>query len=164
MRAAGIPTGSSQILATHAQPCRAGTWPLAPGKLTGSRDGQAVAPLLGHIGSYDESVTTGCVGFLSYVGAMCDYAIVATYLPQSVDVTVAVLRWLVRADAVEGRDYVADDLCWLWDETTCQDKDLIELNAAGVASRGYTPGPYSRLEWMTADFIDRYLQIMSESV
>jgi Rieske 2Fe-2S family protein len=95
---------------------------------------------------------------------MCDHAVVVTYLPQSADVTVVALRWLVRADAIEGRDYDLVKLCWLWDETTRQDKSLIELNAAGVASRGYTPGPYSRLESMTADFIDRYLQLMTESV
>ena len=164
MRAAGTMAHRSQFLSARSQPCRAGTWPLAPGKLTGSCDGQGVAPLLGRIGSYDESVTTGCVGFLSYMGAMCDHAVVVTYLPQSADVTVVVLRWLVRADAVEGRDYDVARLCWLWDETTRQDKSLIELNAAGVASRGYTPGPYSRLESMTADFIDRYLQLMTESV
>jgi hypothetical protein len=36
------------------------------------------------------------------------------------------------------------------------------LNAAGVASRGYAPGPYSQLEGMTADFIDRYLTLMTD--
>jgi Rieske 2Fe-2S family protein len=121
-----------------------------------------VAPLLGRISAYDESVTTGCVGFLSYFGAMCDYAVAVTYVPQDVGVTQVVMRWLVRSDAVEGRDYDVANLCWLWDETTKQDKSIIELNAAGVASRGYIPGPYSRLEGMTADFIDRYLNLMTD--
>jgi phenylpropionate dioxygenase-like ring-hydroxylating dioxygenase large terminal subunit len=49
----------------------------------------------------------------------------------------------------------------VWDETTKQDKELIELNAQGVASRAYVPGPYSRLENLTADFVDRYLELMS---
>jgi phenylpropionate dioxygenase-like ring-hydroxylating dioxygenase large terminal subunit len=162
MRAAGTLTGQSEMLTTGGQPCRAGTWPLAPGKLTGSRDGQAVAPLFGRVKAYDESVTTGCFGFLSYLGAMCDHAVQVTYLPQSVDVTVVVMRWLVNADAVEGRDYDVDNLCWLWDETTRQDKSIIELNAAGVGSRGYVPGPYSNLESMTRDFVDRYLKLMGE--
>ena len=61
-----------------------------------------MAPLLCRVSAYDESVTTGCIGFLSYVGAMCDYAIAVTYLPQSVDVTLVVMRWLVNAAAVEG--------------------------------------------------------------
>jgi Rieske 2Fe-2S family protein len=67
----------------------------------------------------------------------------------------------VREDAVEGRDYDPAELCFVWDETTKQDKGLIELNALGVASRGYVPGPYSRLESLTADFTDRYLELMS---
>lgn len=160
MHAANIRTGRSAIIDTGGQPCRAGTWPMAPGQLTASRDGKGVAPLLGGIAAYDESVTTGCIGFLSYVGAMCDHAIAVTYVPQSVTTTQAVMRWLVRADAVEGRDYDVAKLCWLWDETTKQDKSIIELNAAGVASRGYAPGPYSQLEGMTVDFIDRYLALM----
>jgi phenylpropionate dioxygenase-like ring-hydroxylating dioxygenase large terminal subunit len=162
MRAAGTPAGRSAFIATNGQACRAGTVPLSPGHLTGSRDGHGVAPLLGKIPGYDESVTTGCVGFLSYLGAMCDYVITATYLPQTVDVTVVILRWLVRADAVEGKDYDVTNLCWLWDETTRQDKSIIELNAAGVRSRGYVPGPYSKLEGVTADFIERYLDLMAD--
>ena len=163
MAAANVPTERSGFITTQGQLCRAGVWPLAPGHLTGSRDGKGVAPLLGQIAGYDESVTTGCFGFLSYVAAMCDYAIVATYVPQSVGITHVVMRWLVRADAVEGRDYDLANLRWLWDETTQQDKGIIELNAAGVASRGYVPGPYSTLESMTADFVDRYLALMSEA-
>jgi Rieske 2Fe-2S family protein len=39
------------------------------GVKTGSRDGKPVAPLLGRVADYDESVTSGCFGFLSYVVA-----------------------------------------------------------------------------------------------
>jgi len=162
MQAANIRTGRSDMIATGGQLCRAGTWPMAPGQLTASRGGGGVAPLLGRIAAYDESLTTGCIGFLSYMGAMCDYVVTVTYIPQSATTTQAVLRWLVRGDAVEGRDYQIADLVWLWDETTKQDKSIIELNAAGVASRGYAPGPYSQLEGMTADFIDRYLALMTD--
>lgn len=162
MQAANIRTGRSEIVETQGEPCRAGTWPMAPGQLTASRDGQGVAPLLGQMAAYDESVTTGCIGFLSYLGAMCDYVIAVTYVPQTVDVTQIVMRWLVRNDAIEGRDYDIASLCWLWDETTKQDKSIIELNAAGVASRGYVPGPYSQLEGMTSDFVDRYLALMTD--
>ena len=158
-----IPLGASELVETKGQLCRAGTWPLAPGQLTASADGKAVAPLLGTVSEYDESVTTGCIGFLSYMAAMCDYAIVVSYIPQSADVTLAVMKWLVREDAREGVDYDVQKLCWLWDETTKQDKSIIELNAAGVTSRGYAPGPYSMLEKMTADFIDRYLALMART-
>jgi phenylpropionate dioxygenase-like ring-hydroxylating dioxygenase large terminal subunit len=163
MKAANVVTGRTPLIATSGQPCRAGTTPLAPGQLTASRDGKGLAPLLGRIADYDESVTTGCIGFLSYIGAMCDYAIVVSYIPQSVGVTHVVMKWLVREDAREGTDYDVKNLRWLWDETTKQDKSIIELNAAGVSSRGYRPGPYSTLESMTADFIERYLGLMAEN-
>jgi phenylpropionate dioxygenase-like ring-hydroxylating dioxygenase large terminal subunit len=161
MRSAGTLTGRSAMITVQGQMCRAGTVPLAPGKLTASRDGRGVAPLLGKIAAYDESVTTGCIGVLSYLMATCDYALSVTYLPEDSGTTNAIMRWLVREDAVADRDYNLGELLFVWDETTKQDKELIELNAAGVASRGYVPGPYSRLESLTADFIDRYLALMS---
>jgi Rieske 2Fe-2S family protein len=158
-----IPLGRSELIETSGQLCRAGTSPLAPGQLTASQDGKPLAPLLGMVTEYDESVTTGCIGFLSYMAAMCDYALLVSYIPQSADVTHAVMKWLVRSDARESVDYEPSKLCWLWDETTRQDKSIIELNAAGVASRGYAPGPYSTLEGGTADFIERYLKLMAAS-
>lgn len=157
---AGRPVGSSGIKSLGGQIVRAGTWPLAPGVETGSEDGTALAPLLGSIEKRDESATTGCFGFHSYLIAMSDYAMAVTYVPRSAGRTDVVAKWLVRADAREGVDYDVDRLCWLWDRTTRQDKDLIELNAAGVASPAYRPGPYSSLETMTEDFIERYLTLM----
>lgn len=157
-----IPLGRSQLVESAGQMCRAGTWPLASGYLTGSKEGKPVAPLLGAIQEYDESVTTGAIGFLTYMAAMCDYALLVTYVPQSAGVTVATMKWLVHGDAREGVDYDVERLCWLWDETTKQDKSIIELNAAGVCSRGYVPGPYSKLESMTEDFIARYLKLMAK--
>lgn len=161
MRKKGTAAARSDFVVTRGQTCRAGTVPLAPGQLTGSRDGKGVAPLLGSISAYDESITTGCFGFPSYVGAMCDYAFLATYIPQTVDTTLVVFKWLVNASAVEGKDYDVGEVCWLWDQTTQQDKSIIELNAAGVRSRGYVPGPYSKLEGMTRDFTERYLALMA---
>ena len=152
--------GAAGPVEIDGQITRARHSPLAPGQLTGTADGKAVAPLLGGIDAYDESVTTGCFGFLTYLAAMCDYALLVTYLPRSARSTDVNLKWLVRADAREGIDYDCARLRWLWDQTTLQDKSIIELNAAGVTSRGYAPGPYSTLEPMAADFIARYLRLM----
>jgi phenylpropionate dioxygenase-like ring-hydroxylating dioxygenase large terminal subunit len=61
----------------------------------------------------------------------------------------------------------ADDaqrMTWLWDVTTVQDKRLIERNAAGVRSQAYSPGPYSRLENRTAQFVARYLRELTPAV
>jgi len=163
LEAARVPTGRTKFVTTDGLLSRAGTWPLAPGQLTASRDGQGVAPLLGRVTAYDESATTGGVGFLSYLLAMCDYALIITYLPQTVDLTHVVATWLVREGARAGVDFQPEEVRWLWDETTKQDKSIIELNARGVASRGYVPGPYSALEWLAADFVDRYLKLMAEA-
>ncbi|MBS0578098.1 MAG: aromatic ring-hydroxylating dioxygenase subunit alpha [Proteobacteria bacterium] len=160
----GVRTGRSELVEVAGQLCRAGTWPLAPGKCTASRDGSPLAPLLGRVGRYDESVTTGCIGFLSYVMATSDYALTVTYLPVDARRTRAVMRWLVRREAVAGRDYDVDALCYVWDETTKQDKQLIEINAAGVGAMGFVPGPYSLLETLAADFVERYLALMQASL
>ena len=158
-----IPLGKSEVIETGGQACRAGTFPLAPGRMTGSQDGKPLAPLLGKVAAFDESVTTGCIGFLTYLVAMCDHALLVTFVPQAADATLVVMKWLVRADAREGADYDEGKLRWLWETTTEQDKSLIELNAAGISTRGYVPGPYSTLEGMTEDFVRRYLKLMAAS-
>lgn len=160
MRARGVKVGATALKESRGQLSRAGTWPIAPDIQTGSNGGKPVAPLLGGIDAYDESVTSGGFGFLSYMLSYCDYALMMTYAPQSQSCTHVHAKWLVREGACEGVDYDAPTLRWLWDETTLQDKALIELNAAGVASPAYVPGPYSNLEWLTADFIERYLKLM----
>lgn len=160
MQGCGVPLGVSDYKAPGGQLCRAGTWPMKPGVLTGSRDGSPVAPLLGNIADYDESVTSGCFGFLSYLVAYCDYAAAITYVPVSESETKVEFSWLVRHDAEE-LDPAA--IRWLWDVTTRQDKELIELNASGVRSKGYAPGPYSNLENVTADFQARYLELMRQA-
>ena len=63
----------------------------------------------------------------------------------------------MRNDAVEGKDYDKDELIWLWDVTTVADKRIIEDNQAGVNSRFYEPGPYSKMEDFTNQIIEWYL-------
>jgi len=164
MEAKGVPTGFTDFLETDGQLCRAGTWGIKDGFKTGSRDGQPLAPLLGNITEYDSSVSSGCFGALCYFFAYCDYAILTRYTPLSATKTLVEFTWLVRGDADPEKDFDAEELSWLWDITTEQDKDIIELNAKGVESRGYMPGPYSDLEWMTNDFITRYVNLMKSGM
>jgi len=157
---AGIPNARTEVRTVGGQLARAGVLPLMEGIGTASSDGRPVAPLLGEIASYDEGTTTGAFGFNSYLFAANDYALAISYIPRSVDRTDVVAKWLVRGDAREGRDYEPAALRWLWDETTKQDKWLIELNARGVETRGYRPGPYAELESGTAEFVSRYVELM----
>lgn len=164
LTAVGAPAGRTGQQEVDGQIFRAGVSPLARGFATGSRDGKPLAPLLGNIPAYDESITTGCIGFLSYMAGMNDYVWTVTYVPQNATLTHVIARWYVRAGAVAGVDYDLPNLLWLWDETTKQDKDIIELNARGVVTRGYRPGRYSQLESESADFDDRYCALMAQAV
>ena len=70
---------------------------------------------------------------------------------------------LVGPDAEAGRDYDVDNLVFVWDVTTQQDKTIIENNQAGILSTRYEPGPYSEHEAGTAKFIHWYLRQHTES-
>lgn len=159
----GMPSERSEIRWVGGQLARAGIIPLSEGVGTASKGGEPVAPLLGELLDYNEGTTTGAFGFTSYLFAANDYALSATYIPRDAGRTDVVAKWLVRADAVEGKDYDLDALRWLWDETTKQDKAIIELNARGVETRGYQPGPYAELEAQTAEFVSQYLRMMRET-
>jgi hypothetical protein len=52
------------------------------------------------------------------------------------------------------RDYEVEQLIWMWDYTSAEDKKIIELNQAGVDSAWFEPGPYAPME---AD-ADRYIR------
>jgi Rieske 2Fe-2S family protein len=76
-----------------------------------------------------------------------------SYCSDSSDVTVT---WLVDAAAPpEAVD--VPRMVWLWDVTTLQDKDIIEANAAGVRSRAYEPGRYSKLEQWGVPVLTQYI-------
>jgi Rieske 2Fe-2S family protein len=137
-------------------------YPLYEGHVTGSRDGKPVAPLLGDIRAYDGGCTDMHIGPMTFYLAYCDHVVVYRFTPRSLDTSDCEISWLVRGDAVEGRDYKLDDLIWLWDVTTIADKRIIEANAAGVGSRYYEPGPYMPMEDFARRFIHWYLHAMRQ--
>ena len=126
---------------------------LSEGCESGSADGASVAPLMGSNGA--------CVfaelGFLSAFLAYPDYGVIYRFVPRAVLETRMEVIWLVRGDAVEGRDYTLDRLTWLWDVTSVADKRIIETNQAGVRSRAYRPGPFSLMEPGTQAYVERYV-------
>jgi len=128
------------------------------GHITGSEDGQAVAPLLGNIKDYDGGTTDIQVGPVTFGLAYCDHIVIYRFTPVSLDKSECDITWLVNGDAVEGRDYDKAKLTWLWDVTTVADKRIIENNALGVNSQFYEPGPLSKMEDFTGRFIAWYLQ------
>jgi len=138
--------------------CAFERYPLWRGHITGSEDGQPVAPLMGDIRDYDGGTTDFQVGPVTFALAYCDYVVIYRFTPVSLDKSECDITWLVNGDAEEGRDYDRDKLTWLWDVTTDADKRIIENNAKGVNSRYYAPGPLSEMEDFTWGFIAWYLE------
>jgi phenylpropionate dioxygenase-like ring-hydroxylating dioxygenase large terminal subunit len=133
-------------------------YPMWRGHITGSEDGQPVAPLMGDIKAYDGGTTDFQVGPITFALAYCDYVVIYRFTPVTVDTSECDITWLVNGDAQEGRDYDKDKLVWLWDVTTDADKRIIENNSKGVNSRYFVPGPLSTMEEMTGDFQEWYIK------
>jgi Rieske 2Fe-2S family protein len=139
-------------------------YPLIRGHVTGSRDGNPVAPLLGEIKDYDRGATDFQIGPVTFALAYCDHVVLYRFTPLSVDSTDCEVTWLVSGNAEEGKDYDVKELTWLWDVTTVADQHIIENNAEGVNSRFYEPGPYSKMEDFTQRFVAWYLDTLKAAV
>ena len=132
-------------------------YPLLRGHVTGSEDGQPVAPLMGSITNYDGGTTDYQIGPVTFALAYCDHIVLYRFTPLSADKTDCDITWLVNGSAEEGRDYDLHKLTWLWDVTTIADQHIIERNQQGINSRFYEPGPYSEMEDFTWSFVEWYL-------
>ena len=135
-------------------------YPLLKGFVTGSRSGEPLAPLLGDISGYDGGTADMHIGPLTFYLAYCDHVVVYHFKPLTLDTADCEITWLVKESAEEGKDYKLDELIWLWDITTLADKRIIENNQAGVNSRFYEPGPYTKMEEFEQGFVDWYVDLM----
>jgi phenylpropionate dioxygenase-like ring-hydroxylating dioxygenase large terminal subunit len=133
------------------------------GYKTGSRDGEALAPLLGNLKDYDNGASDFTVGPFSFLLAYSDHVVAYVFTPVDARNCKCEIYWLVRDDAVEATDYNVDDLTWLWDITTHADKSIIVNNWKGVQSVFYEPGPFSRMEEMESRYIDWIIREMAEA-
>jgi len=127
---------------------------LFEGYKTGSRDGGPVAPLLGELMDYDGGASDWGIGPLTYMLNYSDHVVAYVVAPLDATHSNCTVYWMVRDDAVEGRDYDLEELTWLWDVTTRSDKAIIVNNWRGVNSRYYRPGPLSSMENWEASYID----------
>ena len=131
---------------------------LFDGYVTGSRDGQPVAPLLGQQTGYDGGASDFSFGAFSFLLAYSDHVVCYVFTPVDMNNSRCEIYWLVRGDAVEAKDYDVDKLTWLWDVTTRADKEIIVNNSKGVHSKYYEPGPFSRMERAERVYIEWILQ------
>jgi phenylpropionate dioxygenase-like ring-hydroxylating dioxygenase large terminal subunit len=131
---------------------------LYDGVATGSEDGSSLAPPMGDFTQSDGGVTSIHVGGSSFLVCYPDYGMIYRFVPRSHQSCEMELIWLVRGDAVEGRDYDLDRLTWLWKVTTNEDKSIIERTAAGVRSHYFKPGPIAPMEQYELRYIAWYLE------
>jgi Rieske 2Fe-2S family protein len=128
------------------------------GYKTGSRNGEPVAPLLGKLTDYDGGASDITIGPMSFFLAYSDHVVGYVFTPVDQRNCRCDVYWMVRGDAVEGKDYDRDELTWLWDITTHADEKIIVDNWAGVQSRFYKPGPLSGMERTESRWISWILQ------
>ncbi len=131
--------------------------PLRDGFSTESLSGNLVAPLLGRLPTAD----VGSLRFITlpncWIHVNADYAMTTRLTPVRAGRTDVDITFVVREDAVEGRDYSVQDLVAVGLATSEQDWVLCEANHAGVRSRGYLPGPLSPVtEGSVATFHEWY--------
>ena len=66
-----------------------------------------------------------------------------TIWPQTPDRTRLVSEWHFHPDEIARPGFVYEDAVEFWDVTNREDWAISERSQQGIASRGYTPGPYS---------------------
>ena len=69
-----------------------------------------------------------------------------TLWPKAVDSTEIVCEWHFHPDEMAKSSFEGDDAVEFWDQANREDWRISELSQLGIASRAYTPGPYSRRE------------------
>jgi Rieske 2Fe-2S family protein len=87
-----------------------------------------------------------------------DYMMIHTLWPKAVDHTQIVCEWYFHPQEMAKPDFQADDAIEFWDLTNRQDWRVVELSQAGIRSRAYTPGPYSRREELLHAFDQEVLE------
>lgn len=91
-----------------------------------------------------------------------DYLMTHTLWPLAPDRTRIVCDWYFHPDELARPDFDGRDAVEFWDLTNRQDWHVCELSQAGLASRAYTPGPYSNREDLLYAF-DRMIQRMDDT-
>ena len=155
--AMGHPTGNINETEMSLHYSGAGRTGIGEGFISETEDGTPAAPLMGNFTDWDGGYTSVTFSPFSSIISSNDFATIFRFIPRDATYTDVELIWLVREDAVEGKDYDLEKMIWMWDVTTIADKRIIEDNHAGVSSRVYQPGPYSQHEIATDYLIKWYL-------
>lgn len=75
-----------------------------------------------------------------------DYLLTHTLWPKAADRTEIVCEAHFRPEEMARPDFHAEDVTGFWDMVNREDWRVAELSQAGISSRAYTPGPYTKRE------------------
>jgi glycine betaine catabolism A len=75
-----------------------------------------------------------------------DYMMIHTVWPQAIDRTMVICEWYFHPIELAKSEPQIDDAVEFWNRTNREDWEIIELSQAGIRSRAYAPGPYSKRE------------------
>jgi Rieske 2Fe-2S family protein len=89
-----------------------------------------------------------------------DYVMYHTIWPKGPASTLVTCEWLFHPDTLGNPAFNPQDGVDFWDLTNRQDWHVCELSQAGVQSKAYTPGPYSRREGLSAAFDQEVLKAL----
>jgi Rieske 2Fe-2S family protein len=97
-----------------------------------------------------------------------DYVMTHTLWPRAVDRTDVICEWHFHPAEMARPGFDAADAVEFWDITNRQDWAISELSQAGIKSRAYQPGPYSKCESLPHAFdqmvLDREKQGLKKTV
>jgi Rieske 2Fe-2S family protein len=132
---------------------------LNPGFLTGSVDGEPLAPLLPGIKEWSHDTDIAITWFdTGYWQTYDDHITVARFTPRGPELTDVEIFWLVHPDAVAGVDFDPEKLRELWDITIIEDAWIVENNHVGIKSTGYRSGRYTMHETQPSYFATWYMK------
>ena len=92
-----------------------------------------------------------------------DYLLTHTLWPKAADRTLIVCELHFHPEELAKPDFQAEDASGFWDLINQQDWHIAELSQAGISSRAYTPGPYTKREELLRAFDLDVLAIDGES-
>jgi len=87
-----------------------------------------------------------------------DYVMTHTLWPRAVDRTDIICEWHFHPTEMAKLNFEAEDAVEFWDMTNREDWGISELSQAGIGSRAYRPGPYSRCEGLPRAFDEMILE------
>jgi len=87
-----------------------------------------------------------------------DYVMTHTLWPRAFNRTDIVCEWHFHPNEIAKASFEGEDAVKFWDLTNRQDWSISELSQAGINSRAYKPGPYSRCESLPQAFDQMILE------